>query len=125
MTEPVFYISTIIYLLIFEIIESVIVAETVQGFITAMDALKLQQRAVDEIQPLLSELMNSLTKVPGLTPVTFESSKKISNWLIKLNQWRASEELGDEDVRQLIYDLESAYNEFHRYLKVDHTNKKK
>ena len=111
-------------MLYFYVVESVIVAETVQGFITAMDALKLQQRAVDEIQPLLSELMNSLTKVPGLTPVTFESSKKISGWLTKLNQWRASEELGDEDVRQLIYDLESAYNEFHRFLKIDHSKKK-
>lgn len=30
--------------------ESVVVAETVQAFITAMDALRLQQRAVDEVQ---------------------------------------------------------------------------
>jgi hypothetical protein len=32
------------------------VAETVQHFITAMDAVKLEQRAVDEIQPLISDL---------------------------------------------------------------------
>jgi hypothetical protein len=30
--------------------ESVVVAETVQAFITAMDALRLQQKAVDEVQ---------------------------------------------------------------------------
>ena len=33
--------------------ETVTVAETVQFFITAMDALKLGQDAVDEIQPLI------------------------------------------------------------------------
>lgn len=35
--------------------ESVIVAETVQAFITAMDALRLQQRAVDEVQVRFTE----------------------------------------------------------------------
>jgi len=44
---------------------AVTVAETVQHFITAMDAVKLEQRAVDELQPLLSDLMDSLTQVPG------------------------------------------------------------
>ena len=34
---------------------AVTIAETVQMFITAMDAVKLEQRAVDELQPLLSE----------------------------------------------------------------------
>ena len=34
---------------------AVIVAETVQNFITTMDAIKLDQRAVDELQPLLSD----------------------------------------------------------------------
>ena len=95
------------------------VAETVQGFITAMDALKLEQRAVDEVQPLISELMNALTKVPVIShSADFEGGKKIGNWLVKLNQLRASEELSEEDARQLIYDLESAYNEFHRHLKL-------
>ncbi len=36
---------------------AVSVAEAVSCFITAMDGLKLNLRAVDEIQPLLSDLM--------------------------------------------------------------------
>lgn len=44
------------------------VAETVQHFITAMDAIKLEQRAVDELHPLVSDLMNALNRVPGLPP---------------------------------------------------------
>ena len=88
-----------------------------------MDALKLEQRAVDEVQPLISELMNSLTKVPGIT-ISFDGYQKISSWLTRLNQLRASEELSDDDARQLVFDLESAYNEFHRYLKLETTKKK-
>jgi ESCRT-I complex subunit VPS28 len=43
---------------------AVTVAETVQHFITAMDAVKLESRFVDELQPLLSDLMESLTRLP-------------------------------------------------------------
>ena len=42
---------------------AVTVAETVQHFITAMDAVKLESRFVDELQPLLSDLMDSLTRL--------------------------------------------------------------
>lgn len=34
-----------------------------QCFITAMDALKLEQRAVDEVQPLIYDLSDRLNKV--------------------------------------------------------------
>lgn len=103
--------------------EAVIVAETVQGFITAMDSLKLNQRAVDEVQPLISELMNSLTRVKGITSETFAGSKKLADWLSKLNQLRAVEEIDDDEARQLVFDLEAAYNDFHRFLKIDHSKK--
>lgn len=43
---------------------AVTVAETVQHFITAMDAVKLESRFVDELQPLLSDLFDSLTRLP-------------------------------------------------------------
>lgn len=37
--------------------EALKVAEAVQNFITAMDGVKLGQRAVDEIQPLISDIV--------------------------------------------------------------------
>lgn len=52
-----------------------LVAETVQHFITAMDAIKLEQRAVDELHPLISDLMNALNRVPGLPPDHLGSTK--------------------------------------------------
>jgi ESCRT-I complex subunit VPS28 len=95
---------------------AVTVAETVQHFITTMDAVKLDQRAVDELQPLLSDLNDVLTRVPD-TPDDFEPNRKIQKWLQKLNTLRAVDEISDEDSRQLYHDLDSAYTEFTRYLK--------
>lgn len=95
---------------------AVTVAETVQHFITTMDAVKLDQRAVDELQPLLSDLNDVITRVPE-TPNDFEPNRKIQKWLQKLNAMRAVDEISDEDSRQLYHDLDSAYTEFTRYLK--------
>jgi len=95
---------------------AVTIAETVQIFITTMDAVKLEQRAVDELQPLLSDLMDVLTRLPE-TPNDFEPNRKVQKWLQKLNAMRAVDEINDEDSRQLYHDLDSAYAEFNRYLK--------
>ncbi|CAG8460979.1 2769_t:CDS:2 [Ambispora gerdemannii] len=91
------------------------VAETVQHFITSMDALKLKYKAVDDIHPMLSELMQSLNKVSSL-PADFEGKAKLRNWLITLNSMKASDELNDEQVRQLLFDLENSHNAFYRSL---------
>mmetsp|Transcript_32903 Transcript_32903/g.59586 ORF Transcript_32903/g.59586 Transcript_32903/m.59586 type:complete len:223 (+) Transcript_32903:61-729(+) len=95
---------------------AVTVAETVQHFITTMDAVKLEQRAVDELQPLLSDLMDCLTRLPE-TPNDFEPNRKVSKWLQKLNAMRAVDQIDEDDARQLYHDLDSAYAEFTRYLK--------
>ena len=92
-----------------------IVAETVQAFITAMDMLKLELRATDEIQPLIAELMSSLNKVKGL-PADFEGSVKVKAWLQKLNSLRASDQLEENDARQLSLDLDNSYSAFHHFL---------
>jgi ESCRT-I complex subunit VPS28 len=95
---------------------AVTVAETVQFFITTMDAVKLEQRAVDELHPLLSELMDALTRLPE-TPNEFEPNRIVLKWLQKLNMMRAVEEIDEDDARQLSHDLDGAYAEFTRYLK--------
>lgn len=95
---------------------AVTVAETVQHFITAMDAVKLDQRAVDELQPLLSDLMNALMLLPD-TPNDFGPNYKVQKWLEKLNGLRAVDMIDEDDGRQLYHDLDSAYSEFTRYLR--------
>lgn len=56
--------------------------------------------------------MNRLT----LLPQNFEGKMKIKEWLDKLSSMRASEELNEEQVRQLIFDMESSYNAFNKIL---------
>ncbi|KAI9026838.1 vacuolar protein sorting-associated [Hyaloraphidium curvatum] len=91
------------------------IAETVQQFITLMDSLKLNMVAVDQIHPLLSDLMQSLNRIPTLPP-DFDGKEKIKNWLITLNRMKASQQLEDDQVRQLLFDLEGAYSAFYRSL---------
>ena len=81
-----------------------------------MDSVSLDQRAVDELQPLLSDLNDALFRLPDI-PNDFEPCRKVNGWLQKLNAMRAVEELGDEEARQLKHDLDSAYTDFTRYLK--------
>lgn len=37
-------------------------------------------------------------------------------WLKKMGDMRASDELSEEDARQLIFDLEKSYGGFHSFL---------
>jgi ESCRT-I complex subunit VPS28 len=97
---------------------TVTVAETVQRFITAMDAVKLDQRAVDDLQPYLSDLSDALARLPG-TPKDFAPQSKVDSWVQKFNSLRAVDEISEEDARQLLHDLGTAYDEFGRYLKTN------
>ena len=80
-----------------------------------MDALKLNLVAVDELSPSLNDLLESLNKIPDL-PSDFEGKSKLKSWLSLLSQMKASEELDASQSRQLIFDLETSYNAFHRFL---------
>lgn len=86
-----------------------IVLETTQHFITAMDSLRLNMRSVDELQPLMKILVESLNKQ---SMVDFPGKSKILDWLRDLNKMRASDELDENQVRQLLHDLDNAYNEY-------------
>jgi len=94
---------------------AVIAAEATQEFITAMDVLRLNQTAVDEVQPVISSLLNSLNKAESVAP-EFDKSK-IQEWLVTLNKLRASEDLNDDQVRQLLLDLDTSYASFKSSLK--------
>ena len=77
-----------------------------ESFITFMDALKLKYYSKDTLHPLLSELIQSVNQV---TETDFENRGKIISWLIRLNGMRATEELGDEEARELAFDMDGAY----------------
>ncbi|KAF3140844.1 Vacuolar protein-sorting-associated protein 28 [Orbilia oligospora] len=89
------------------------VAECTQNFITFMDALSLDFKAKDQLHPLLSELMSSLNNVSN---GDFEGRGNLVHWLIKLNGMKATEEMEQEDARQLSFDVDHAYQAFFRTL---------
>ncbi|KAM0937015.1 putative vacuolar protein sorting-associated Vps28 [Dioscorea sansibarensis] len=90
-----------------------VVAECVQHFITAMDSLKLNMVAVDQVHPLLSDLSSSLLKLgANLLPPDFEGKVKLKEWIARLAKMRAADELTEQQARQLLFDLESSYNAF-------------
>ncbi|KXJ29064.1 vacuolar protein sorting-associated protein 28 homolog [Exaiptasia diaphana] len=91
------------------------IADSVSLFITIMDKLRLQIRAVDEVQPDLRDLMDTMNSMSNL-PDDFEGKDKVNTWYMTLNGMKASDELTDEQVRQMLYDLEQAYNAFNRTL---------
>lgn len=91
------------------------VAETVQNFITLMDALKLSFRAKDQLHPLLSDLMTSLTEQDEETDEDVQEipgKGRIVKWLIKINQMKVSEEISEEDARELFFEVETLYGEY-------------
>ncbi|KAL3869353.1 hypothetical protein ACJMK2_042046 [Sinanodonta woodiana] len=91
------------------------IADIVSLFITVMDKLRLEIRAMDEIQPDLKELNETMSRL-SLLPPDFEGKEKVKQWLNTLSGMLASQELDDSQVRQLLFDLESSYNAFNRVL---------
>lgn len=94
----------------------VTVAKTAMCFAAAMDMVKLEQWAVDELQPYLSYLMNALIQLPDVSN-DFGPTHKVQRWLEKLNSMRAVDRINEDEGRQLYHDLDLVYSEFTRYLR--------
>ena len=71
--------------------------------------------AVDQVYPLLNELYESLCKISAL-PADWKGKVAVKKWLAELSNMQASEQLKDEQVRQVLYELDSAYTAFHKVL---------
>ncbi|PAV59949.1 hypothetical protein WR25_18033 [Diploscapter pachys] len=91
------------------------VAYIVEVFITCSDQLKLNVRAVDELYPNLNELYNAINSTSRL-PDDQNITGKVKKWHDRLSQMAASEEITDDDARQMIMDLDQAYHAFVKFL---------
>ncbi|KAI9347391.1 vacuolar protein sorting-associated [Obelidium mucronatum] len=76
-------------------------------FITLMDCIKLNMTAMDQLHPLLSDLIQFLNKIQGL-PKEFEEMHKdrLKKWLITMHKMKASDGLTEEQSRQLLFELD-------------------
>ncbi|XP_065670442.1 vacuolar protein sorting-associated protein 28 homolog isoform X3 [Hydra vulgaris] len=91
------------------------IADIVMLFITIMDKLRLNIHAMDEIQPDLRDLKLTLDRLSVVTE-DFEGKIAVEKWLKTLGEMRAHDELTEEQVRQMLFDLEQSYNAFNRLL---------
>lgn len=91
------------------------IADIVSLFITILDKLRLELKSMDELQPDLRELYDTMCRLT-LVPADFEGKQKVYEWLQTMSRMAASDELTESQVRQLIFDLESAYSGFNRLL---------
>lgn len=91
----------------------VLILEATQEFITFLDAVKLGMLSKDQLHPLLSDVIQSVNRV---TDQDFDSRGKIVQWLITLNQMKATEELSEQQARELELDIQQAYQGFRRTL---------
>ncbi|TFB02904.1 Vacuolar protein sorting-associated protein 28 [Trichoderma ghanense] len=91
----------------------VLILEATQEFITFLDAVKLGLLSKDQLHPLLSDVIQSVNRV---TDKDFDSRGKIVQWLITLNQMKASDELSEQQARELELDIQQAYQGFRRTL---------
>ena len=91
------------------------IADAVSLFITTIDRIRLEIRAVDELYQELKELHETLSRMSNM-PSDHISRVKVKDWLDKLTSMRASDELTDEQARQMQFDLETALADFQRFL---------
>lgn len=91
------------------------IADIVSLFITVMDKLRLGIDANDELQPDLRDLQENMNRL-SIIPQDFEGRAKVQEWISTFEGMTAEETLSEAQVRQMIFDLESAYNAFNRLL---------
>lgn len=91
------------------------IADIVSLFITVSDKLKLGMKSTDEIQPDISELYDTMNRLT-LIPEDFEGKQKVREWLNTFSSMAASDELSENQVRQLVFDLDSVYSSFNKLL---------
>nr|AEE62165.1 unknown [Dendroctonus ponderosae] len=91
------------------------IADIVSLFITIMDKLRLDIRAMDDLHPEIRDLVDTMNRL-SILPSDFEGKQKVNEWLSTLNAMQASDELSESQVRQLLFDLESSYSAFNKVL---------
>ncbi|KAK3694639.1 ESCRT-1 complex, Vps28 subunit [Podospora appendiculata] len=86
-----------------------LILEATQEFITFLDALKLGMLAKYQLHPLLTDVIQAVNKV---TDRDFENRGKIVQWLITLNGMKSTDELSEEQSKELELNINQAYQGF-------------
>lgn len=84
------------------------IAEATSAFITLMDAIKLEYDTKDTLHPLFSDVLLKAGKIS----TDFAGRPQLVSWLIKLNQMDITDTVDEAERKQMLWDVDSAYNGF-------------
>jgi len=85
-----------------------LIAEIVALFITTLDKLRMDIKSMDELYSDCKDLCDNLNTL-SILPSDFEGRIKVEKWLAILKDMNVSDELSDEQVREMIFDFDAAY----------------
>ena len=68
-------------------------------------------RSGAQVQPHVSDLVMAVNAARDLLPASYDRDR-VGRWLTLLNGMRAREELTDDQLRQMKFDVDTAYHEF-------------
>ncbi|CAP36936.1 Protein CBR-VPS-28 [Caenorhabditis briggsae] len=91
------------------------IASIVEQFITFLDSLRLNTRAVDDLYPVLDDLYNAINSTSRV-PIDANVTTKVKKWHDRLSSMAATDEISDDEARQMIFDTEGAYQSFQKAL---------
>jgi ESCRT-I complex subunit VPS28 len=99
--------------------DATLIVNATETFITMQNAIQMGMQAEDllakdTLHPLLVGVIQAVNKVADRD---FDNKGKIIQWLIKLNQMRASERLDEDQARDFLFDMDQAYQGFRDTLK--------
>lgn len=97
--------------------KSVYAFELAQYFLTAKDALELDMKEVDQLLPLISDIVQGINRIdiPRTDPA-FKAKDKILEWHTTLHKMKAVDFLNEGQIRQLKLDLETTQSAMYVFL---------
>ncbi|CAG5104669.1 Oidioi.mRNA.OKI2018_I69.chr1.g1437.t1.cds [Oikopleura dioica] len=93
--------------------QNVLIADVIAGFISLQDRIHLENYSKDSLYPELRELVVNLDRMTDVPEGIKESQK---SWEAELRPMAASDEITEEQARQMLFDLEQSYNAFRQFL---------
>ena len=80
-------------------------------FITALDMIEMDARAVDDLLPAITQIVQALQNYPNL-PADYKGLQTTTTWQTKLSALKAFDQISEEEARQLKFELQGAMQHF-------------
>ena len=85
--------------------------EITKLMISAIDVIALEIKSVDQLFPYIRDIQFSLGNFPNLPP-TFQGTATLKRWSDFFGSKQATDELSEQELRQLKFDIENTMNAF-------------